>query len=369
MQLMQVNRQWASRPDDERFTSLKQLHRRAAAAKAGAETIELPLNKMRFVPHEETDLRLDIGDSTLGLTYHSFGQMAGVAGAPADYMRALPAPLAASCLSHGLSLVDVDKEAMLLMSRGELRAKTSTKYGRIWDADVTKALMDRFGDGVTGDFRIPGEFGKDVPITKANTTIYGSDHDMFVFLADEKNRIEMPNRRNGRSGSLARGFFCWNSEVGDRSCGVAFFLFDYACSNRIVWGATDYEELRIRHTETAPDKWLDAATPRLLEYSQAAAAPIVQRITAAQAALVPGTDGLSAADRAARTVTWLRRDLGLMKHEAEGAMAAHEAEEERPIETLWDASTGLTAHAKSIPHADKRLRLETIAGKVLDMVA
>ena len=36
---------------------------------------------------------------------------------------------------------------------------------------------------------------------------------MFVFLADEENRIELPNRRAGRFGAFARGFFVWNSEV------------------------------------------------------------------------------------------------------------------------------------------------------------
>ena len=35
-----------------------------------------------------------------------------------------------------------------------------------------------------------GEFGKQVEITRDNTTIYGSDRDMFIFLADEENRID-----------------------------------------------------------------------------------------------------------------------------------------------------------------------------------
>jgi hypothetical protein len=51
---------------------------------------------------------------------------------------------------------------------------------------------------------------------------------MFVFLADEERRIEVPARRDGQPGSLARGFFVWNTEVGDKTLGAAFFLFDYA---------------------------------------------------------------------------------------------------------------------------------------------
>ena len=48
--------------------------------------------------------------------------------------------------------------------------------------------------------------------------------DFLSWAADR--RIEIPGRRNGRTGSLARGFFVWNSEVGDTTLGVEFFLFD-----------------------------------------------------------------------------------------------------------------------------------------------
>ena len=101
---------------------------------------------------------------------------------------------------------------------------------------------------------------------------------MFVFLADEENRIELPGRRAGRSGSFARGFFVWNSEVGKTTLGAGFFLFDYVCCNRIIWGADQYTEVRIRHTKGAPDRWLEEVTPVLREYSQASAKPVVQAI-------------------------------------------------------------------------------------------
>jgi hypothetical protein len=52
---------------------------------------------------------------------------------------------------------------------------------------------------------------------------------MFVFLVDEESRIGLPGRRAGRSGSFARGFFVWNSEVGKTTLGAGFFLFDYVC--------------------------------------------------------------------------------------------------------------------------------------------
>jgi hypothetical protein len=65
---------------------------------------------------------------------------------------------------------------------------------------VVDALVERFGDGVSGHWRVPGIFGERVTVDKGNTTLYASDRDMFVFLADEDRRIEIPNRRNGKPG-------------------------------------------------------------------------------------------------------------------------------------------------------------------------
>jgi DNA-binding transcriptional regulator PaaX len=49
--------------------------------------------------------------------------------------------------------------------------------------------------------------------------------------------------------------------------------------------------------------------------------------------------------------------------------AAHMADEQRPIESLWDVSTGITAYAREIQHTDDRVKLEREAGKVLKMAA
>lgn len=46
---------------------------------------------------------------------------------------------------------------------------------------------------------------------------------------------------------------------------------------------------------------------------------------------------------------------------------AHELEEARPIETVWDAVTAATAVARSIPNQDARVDLEREAGKLLNL--
>jgi hypothetical protein len=44
-------------------------------------------------------------------------------------------------------------------------------------------------------------------------------------------------------------------------------------------------------------------------------------------------------------------------------------DEGRPIETIWDAVTGATAYARSIPWTADRVEFETQAGDLLDLVA
>jgi hypothetical protein len=54
---------------------------------------------------------------------------------------------------------------------------------------------------------------------------------------------------------------------------------------------------------------------------------------------------------------------------AEKIKAAHVREEQRPIETMWNAVTGATAYARSIGHQDARVEIERKAGEILDMAA
>lgn len=368
-ELMQASREWAKRPADERYTSLVDLRDRALAAKARSVAKVVPTKAIHFTAGEDHK-SLFVGGpdgQTTALTNWSFGQLCGLGRAPAGYLRDLPSELVADNLNYGIQFRREIDEIGVLVQRGvlsddamaqtELRAATGPNYGRIWNADIAMSLVDRFGDGLTGDFRVPGEFGKSVAVSKANTTLYASDRDMFVFLADETNRVDVHNRRSGAPGSLARGFFVWNSEVGSTTFGVAFFLFDYACSNRIVWGAQQYTELRIRHTVSAPDKWIDQVQPVLADYVEASAKPIEDTIKAAQARKIAGDldDFLKA------------RKFSLSA--IRGIKDAHEADEGRPIETLWDAVTGITAHARSIAYQDERVAVERTAGKLLDLVA
>jgi len=290
--------------------------------------------------------------------------LCGKVSAPANYLRSIPTKLAAECLNHSMKQID-EKEIGLRLrqysSDGQIQRVANSlngpKYGRVWNDEITGLMLNRGIDGVNGDWRIPGEFGRDVTITKDNTTLYSSDHDMFIFLADEKNRIELPHRRGGKSGTLARGFFIKNSEVGASRLIITTFLFDYACSNRIVWGAEQVMEVSIRHTSKAPESWLDRTMPALEAYHSASVQPI--------------EDGLRAAQRlvleAPKIIDMVGNVVG--KRSVPLVQAAYLEDEGRPMETLWDVVTGITAYSRTIAYTDERMVLDKAAGDLLESVA
>ena len=358
--LMQANKQWSSRPAEERFTSLDAMSAKFHAERAISRAAVVSSRKLRAVPAGADGLMIE-GPSGHGFapTNWAMGQAAQLVGAPAAYLRSLPAPLVADCLNYGFHVErDAQDVGVLLTKNGDsiMRAMTGPRYGRIWNGDVVDALRDRFGDGVTGPFKVPGIWGESLDtVTADNTTLYAGDRDMFVFLADEVNRIELPGRRDGRTGSLARGFFVSNSEVGAGTLRLKTFLFDFVCQNRIVWGAHELEEIAIRHTASAPDRFVEEVTPALLAYSQASAGNIERVLMTAQRSKIDKVED------------FLSKRFG--PKVGQRVAAAHIADEGRPIETVWDVVTGATAYARSIPWTADRIEFETMAGDLLDDVA
>lgn len=361
--LMQANKQWKTRPDDERFLSLISMRDHFETVRQESRESSVSNRRLMALPaaddpeHETLTIVSDDGRAYTP-THWSFGQMAQLADAPAGYLRSMPAPIAADCLNYGLKIKREISDVGVLVQHNHadvLRAATSVRYGRIWNADIVNELIEHVGHGVTGDWKVPGVRGSDVPITLQTTTFYGSDRDMFVFLADERNRIEIPSRRNGQAGSLAKGVFVWNSEVGSKTFGIGTFLFDYVCGNCMVWGAENYSEIRIRHTASAPDKFIEEMTPALKAYMAQPMDGIEAAVTAARARRIEKLDDFLANRFGKRLVDHLK--------------LTHDAEEGRPIETLWDATTAATAYARGMVHQDERVAIERKAGELLKAAA
>lgn len=362
-----VSRQWASRAPDERFLSLVELRDKLASRSENARAQVISSRKLTALP-VEGDLRglqivNDESGEVLTPTNWSFTQACQRVGAPAAYLGKLPSPLAAACVNVGLQTRDVDD--VKIYQRGtELAALTGTNYGRVMDVDLVQWAINTFGDGRTGDFRVPGEFGgdfNDVPAERQRhqTTIYGADRNIFVFLADEKNRVDIPTRRDGKTGGLARGIMFWNSEVGSDTIGCAHMLFDFACMNRNIWGVEGFREYKFRHTASAPSKWLEEAQPHLEAIAFSGAQQFAQIEATVKAAQATRVDDVN---------KFLSRQFD--PNQVKAMIAAFKSDEgERPIETVWDANTAATAFARNLKYQDTRMEVERKAGKLLDLVA
>jgi hypothetical protein len=369
-----VSSEWFSRPDDERFLSLDDLARsvrdRAERSRTRVlETAAIHLEASRNDP-KRLALVLPGADAPLAPTHWSFGQLASQVGAPAAYLRQLPAALAAINLQYGLAAHRAEQIKTLEVDDGriELRAVTGPDYGRIYDHELVEAVQRIAGNG-TGDTRwkVPGVldwssgvYNPRVDITKDTTTLYASDRDVFLFLVDDLNPIEAGKLPDGSPDLFFRGFYCWNSEVGAKTLGMASFYLRAVCQNRNLWGVEDFEEITIRHSKHAAARFAHEAAPALLTFANSSPMPFVSGIRAARERVVARSDD----DR----TDFLRR-RGFSRPETGRIIDAVLAEEGRLPESVFDFVQGITAVARDKPHQDARLEMEAKAKKLVDQAA
>lgn len=369
-----VSSEWFSRPDDERYLSLSDLHRAVSARTEQARVRTVETAEIRVEATRDNAERLSLivpgGREALAPTHWSYGQLCSLVGAPASYMRQLPAPLAAINLQHGLLNHNTEMVKTLEMDDGrlELRAVTGPEYGRIWDKDLIAAIMNIAGNG-TGDtiWKVPGlldwstmTHNPFVDITKDTTTLYASDRDVFVFLCDDTHPIEAGRLPNGEPDLYFRGFYAWNSEVGSKTLGIASFYLRAVCANRNLWGIENFEEITIRHSKFAAQRFAHEAAPALTNFANSSPAPFITGIRAARERVVARNDE----DRQ----TFLRR-RGFSKAETGKIIETVLSEEGRPPESVFDFVQGITALARGKSHQDTRLELEGKAKKLLESAA
>ena len=368
-----VSSEWFSRPDDERYLSLNELHEsvRARADRATARTVETKALRVEASRDNAERLTLVVPgrDEPVAPTHWSYGQLCSLVGAPASYMRQLPAPLAGINLQHGLLSHRAELVKTLEADDGriELRAVTGPDYGRIWDHELVEAVMRIAGNG-TGDTRwkVPGlldwstmTHNPFVEVTKDTTTLYASDRDVFLFLVDDAHPIEAGRLPNGDPDLYFRGFYCWNSEVGSKTLGMASFYLRAVCMNRNIWGAEGFEEISIRHSKFAGHRFAHQAAPALERFATSSPAPFMAGIRAAREAIV--------ARKHEERETFLRK-RGFSRPETEKIIATVLDEEGRPPESVFDFVQGITALARAKPHQDARLELEGKAAKLFASV-
>jgi hypothetical protein len=366
-----VSSEWFSRPDDERYLNLPDLYDavRSRAEHAQARTVESRAIRVEASRDNVERLALIVPGRAepVAPTHWSFGQLCTLVGAPTSYLRQLPATLSGINLQHGLlsHRAELVKTLEAESGRVELRAVTGPDYGRIWDHELVAAVMKIAGNGV-GDTRwkVPGVLdwttmthNPFVDVTKDTTTLYASDRDVFLFLVDDTNPIEAGRLPDGSPDLYFRGFYCWNSEVGSKTLGIASFYLRAVCMNRNLWGVENFEEITIRHSKFAAQRFAHEATPALTSFANSSSAPFIAGIKAARERIVARTDD----DRE----TFLRKS-GFSKSETTKVIETVLGEENRKPESVFDFVQGITALARAKSHQDARLELEGKAKRLME---
>lgn len=370
-----LSRQWMARPADQRFLSLSSLKASVLGRAERSETLTIDTRKIEVVAPHSPQTPADMHDLWLGLpggdqiapSHWSFGQLCSLAKAPASHYRTLPSQITADALAYGLRYNRTCDEVKLYSSDASLLAATGPDYGRIFDHEVVDAVMQVAGDGI-GDSRwkVPGvldwgsmTYNPDHPISPDTTTLFASDRDVFIFLVDDRNPVEVGKLPSGDPDLMFRGFYITNSEVGSGSLRLAAFYLRAICCNRIMWGVEGFEEVTMRHSKHAPSRFVEQARPALKSFADGSSRKLIEGVEKAKAAKIATDDEEALAFLSSRDFS-RKRALEIME--------TVEREEGRKARSAWDFAQGISAFARNVANNDDRVRVEVEARRILDKV-
>lgn len=384
MELFKAMGQWAERPADERFWTVGEAYGVTETYRQRSQERPVEYGALR-VEAVEGDVNI-VGRQGVParLSHWAFGQVAQRAGAPAGYLRSIPATLAAQNINHGLKARAEanaqDRGNMLLHSNGThlCRAFTGGQYSRIWNAEVFKALMDLPRGWRTPPARPAGFDQQARPATEedvlsakgmlsiqvgdmiAPAGIYASDHDMFAFLVNEEDPVD-----DGAGNTMSRGVMVWNSEVGAASFGAMRFLYSHVCGNHIVWGAKQVSEIRLRHVGKARGRAMHELRAEMRRYADSSTSD-ERAIVAKARSFVLGRTREDVGEAVGKLVS-KKRIAPLNGKVIEAALDTAEEQEDRygDPRTMWAVVSGITENSQRVGHADRRAQLDRAAGELL----
>lgn len=371
-------REYASRPADERFPSVQAMIDNAANQKAHSRPTIYNAKDLRIVAHPNpTEQDPAAGRLTLqsprgtqaGFTHWSFGQLCRSVGAPANYLRDLRPAIAADALNYGLKNTPPASDFNLLMQapngRPEptVRACTTDKYGRVWDADLYTAIHQnimRHDDRWTTPPTWSGE----------PAGAYRGDRDSFLIIVNGGSIVNDPSLRGsiGSSGSgtqqgntptdgMFRGLLVRNSEVGASSITIDQILFRFICGNHMLWGAVIDRRFKRKHIG-------DNVQRDTIREIISIAHQWTNRSASQDEQIIRTLIDREIAHTRDAVIDELRK-IGYSKDDAETAYATAERTEQASPRSYWGIAQGTTRASQESGYQDGRYILDQLAAKVL----
>lgn len=382
MELFKASAQWATRPNDERFWNLAEGLEQCKRYFGHSQEAEIRYSDLR-VEADGPELRIHTKALPAArLSHYAFGQLCqrGDPSAPASFLRAVSPTLAAQNLNYCLKYRTGTDEANLLLHRANgdllLRASLGKTYERLWNWEIFERLLDLPVDWRTPPARPVHGDPRARPATEADVLsgadhflsinvgdmigpagVYVSDHDCFVFMVNENAKIEE---------GLSRGFFIWNSEVGDKSFGFSTFLYNSVCGNHIVWGASKVIEIRINHIGQVRDRAFQNLAVEMKRYSEETVSVDKFKITAARKLIL----GINKEETVKAVLGFAHkiRLNAISKRTLDAAydIAEHFTDRYGDPRSLWAMVNGLAQLSQDTPFADVRNQLDRAAGRLME---
>ena len=377
--LFSAHNQWKNRPDDERYENIRDMHTDAVAFKEAAREIEVPFEDLR-IEADNGEIRL-AGRKGNGarLSWWAFAQICRLVGFPVEVLRNedklgdRPTLVAQNlnCLLAKRPPVDSEdgrkaKNAQILLHKNGdwlVRAITTEKYGRIWNADLTERLVRLVEANPAWHNPMAYAKGGVFSGEMKPSGLYLSDHDMFAFMVDNDHPIIDPLTGN----KLNRGFFVENDEVGGGCLAVTTFLYDWHCGNHIIHGVTGLAELRLKHMGDVNTRVWKQVEESFRKHLTSGAGKTQQLIAAAQHhVLAPVMNEVQDA-----LLTLARKvkapEIGVRFAQKVVEMMPQREDRYGDPRSMWSAVNCITELSQG-PFADDRTKLDRAAGKLLSVV-
>lgn len=367
--LMEANRQWASRPADERFTTLADMHNAIAKRDGTSRDGKVLMRDVSL--HVNGDITLVGTTRRARFTHWSAGQMLSRLGVPRDLLAKLSPEVATSVLMDRLPAAisegTIEPRQRMLLQEGDtdvIRAFHGTRYERLWDKAVTGMLMEYLPPGWRNPVAFEGgKWGG--PLVPSG--LYAGDRDMFAFFIDGGDWKDKPGSFDVDGDAFNRGFYVWNSEVGAQTFGFTSFRFRVVCGNNIIWGADNVHTFKARHAGGATDvfKGLRRFLNTLNEVQDDTA--FAQAVRDAKSTIAISLKGASTSMGRERIM-----DEAFTKFKSKftqtvitDAFASILREEKGAVGSKWDWLQGFTSVARRTANADDRAKIEQTASALL----
>ncbi len=317
----------------------------------------------------ERNLLLSDGRRDYHMTDWSFRQVCRLSGAPPDYINRLPGDLAAQVLNATRGLFGDQRDVGRLLaerppfpSRGNptLRAVYSPDYARVPDLVVAR-LIHQEATGFVPAGEVAGRHVGMPPVRPERSGLYGSDRDIWLFLADEDNAVEWkPPGGSGGGGAFYRFLIVVNSETTARRIGLTMGLCEGICGNHLIWNASEAVVWERRHVG-------DPA--KILEYLRRSIEALRDRRTLHQElAVLQEAAKATFASTQDEFIEKLYPDVTKQLAARAWDSAVMDFHAALPL-SVWNAVQGLTRVSQSLGYQDRRMDVDRVAGKLLATVA